>query len=196
MARHGELKAAAKRASMNSHDDWFAAILDFQKERRQLYSSASFARSDFAEFLDVRAGNESFSAAYQHGRFDGFVFVDLLNRGSNAFRHARTESIHRGIIDGDDGDAVVFSKLNEVAHKWPLFLWQYSSITFYGKTRPHRSTRADTCLIYKASHLRLANSGRIVSCPPQYFFRSSLFRILPVPVFGRLSKNSTDRGTL
>src|SRR5260370_31238358 len=47
-----------------------------------------------------------------------------------------------------------------------------------------------------SSYFFVANSGRMVSCPAQYFFRSSFFRILPVPVFGRLGRNSTDRGHL
>ena len=38
--------------------------------------------------------------------------------------------------------------------------------------------------------------GRSDARPCQYFFRSSFFRIFPVPVFGNDSKNSTDRGAL
>ena len=62
--------------------------------------------------------------------------------------------------------------------------------------RSRRGHHADSILTNKTSHLRLANSGRIVSCPPQYFLRSSLFKIFPVPVFGKLTKNSTERGAL
>src|ERR1700683_607130 len=39
-------------------------------------------------------------------------------------------------------------------------------------------------------------SGRSVSLPDQYFLRRSFFRIFPVPVLGKLSTNSTERGHL
>src|SRR5207237_8561896 len=41
---------------------------------------------------------------------------------------------------------------------------------------------------------RFANSGRIVPWPRQYFLRRSRFSTLPVPVLGKLSRNSTERG--
>src|ERR1700677_2349073 len=44
--------------------------------------------------------------------------------------------------------------------------------------------------------LAVLKSARSVSCPCQYFLRKSFFRILPVPVLGRLSTKSTARGHL
>src|SRR5260370_36166718 len=38
--------------------------------------------------------------------------------------------------------------------------------------------------------LSVANSGRIVACPCQYFLRRSVFRIFPDPVLGTLSHSS------
>ena len=38
--------------------------------------------------------------------------------------------------------------------------------------------------------------GPALTGAPPYRFRNSRFRILPVPVFGRLSRNSTDWGHL
>src|SRR5580704_15596661 len=107
---------------MNSHHYWLAAIFDFQEERWQFQSTAGLSGGELAKFLDVRACNESFSAANEYSGFDRIVFVDLLDRGGNALRHTGAQRIHGRIVDGDDGDAVVFSKLNQVAHRLPLFL--------------------------------------------------------------------------
>src|SRR6185312_7011028 len=46
------------------------------------------------------------------------------------------------------------------------------------------------------NYFLVAISGRMLSVPDQYFLRNSFLRILPVPVFGRTSMNSIERGHL
>jgi hypothetical protein len=48
--------------------------------------------------------------------WDGVILLDLPNGRSNAGGHRGTESVHRGIVDGDDRNAVSFCELNQFAH--------------------------------------------------------------------------------
>ena len=89
----------------------------FKRSARQFRTTAGFAGGDLAEFLDVGAGDEGLAAADDHAALTVVVSVELLERGSDAFRHSRAQRVHWRIVDGDDGNAVVFRELNQVAHR-------------------------------------------------------------------------------
>ncbi len=68
----------------------------------------SFAGGHLSEFLDIRACNKGAASPNEHRGFDAVISVDLFDRFEDSLRYARAQSVDRRIVDGDDGDAVVY----------------------------------------------------------------------------------------
>jgi hypothetical protein len=96
---------------MNRYNNWLQ-VFDLHQERQQSGASLNLAGSDFAEFLDVRAGDKSTPASNQDRRFNTVIGADLTNSSRDSFRYRGTQGIHRRIIDGDDGDLLIPGELN------------------------------------------------------------------------------------
>jgi hypothetical protein len=101
---------------MNRHHYGLAAVFDTE-EKRQKASTTRFARGHLSEFLDVSSGNKRASAADKDRSLHRGIVVDLFDGVGNSFRNSGTEGIHRGIVDGDDGDTVVFAQPYQTAHR-------------------------------------------------------------------------------
>jgi hypothetical protein len=116
VARHGQLEAAAERHTVNGHHHRLRAIFDLPQQRQQAGSAILLPRGYLAEFLDVRAGDECASTADHYRSVDTPVLDDFLDRVRNTFGYAGTYCVHRGIVDGDDRDVLIFRELNQIAH--------------------------------------------------------------------------------
>src|SRR5208282_2068102 len=99
------LQSASKRGPVNRHHHGLAAVLNAKQQRKQ--ASARSPRGHLAEFLDVSAGDKSAAAADYDRCLNGSVSVHLINRRQNSLRHARTESVDRWVVDGNDRDIIV-----------------------------------------------------------------------------------------
>ncbi len=116
MTSHRQLKTAAESGAVNGHDDRLAAIFNTQEQRFESFAARGFAGSDLAKFLDVRPSDKSAAAADEDSSLDAVVSIDFIHCGGDALGHARAKGVYGRIVDGDDGDAIFFCKLNQVAH--------------------------------------------------------------------------------
>jgi hypothetical protein len=107
MSGHRSFEPAAERRTVNRHHDRLGRILDSQQLRQQ-GEFAPLAGGDLAEFLNIGAGNERPSRADDDDRLHPGIAIGLLDPGDDALRNARTEGVHRRIVDRDDGDGAVF----------------------------------------------------------------------------------------
>src|SRR6266851_9521494 len=119
----------------------------------------------------------------------GFSRHSLQSRGALARNHARNSSRNRNssserfrsiqrFLSNRGSDSSPYRESDAILLLRP---------DFEGETP---SYPVESCA------LSVTNSGRMVSWPCQYFLRKSFFRIFPVPVFGKLSRNSTECGHL
>ena len=112
MAGHRQFQSAAKGRAMNGHHHWSWHIFDLKQERKQACASLRLAGCDLAEFLYVRAGDERTAATNQHHSLDAIVMAHLRNSLCNRLRDPGAQSVHWRVIDGDNCDISIFSKLN------------------------------------------------------------------------------------
>src|SRR5712692_2930652 len=108
--------AAPERRAVNRHHPRLGAVLDLQQQGKQSRTGSSLGLGHLDEFFDVGPSNKSAPAPDDHGCDDAVIPLDLINGGGDAFRHARTQSVHRWVVDGDDRDIVMFCKLYELIH--------------------------------------------------------------------------------
>src|ERR1700677_2408243 len=115
----------------------------------------------------------------------GFSRQSLQSFGTLEASQARSSS--RNV----NSSAVKFKSMN----KTPSCYLARTALCFYllrNKSLSIRPAQAPDFVLDAGA----PKSGRIVSLPCQYFLRRSFFKIFPVPVLGKLSTNSTERGHL
>src|SRR5208337_2989396 len=103
-----------------------------------------------AEFFDVGSGNESAACSDDNCSFDCGVSIYFIDCRPDGLRHARTEGVHRRVVDGDDGDIILSSAFHELVHR---AIPDISFATPSSKPSPWRSSAssrkiqstADTC---------------------------------------------------
>src|SRR5262249_20434492 len=103
------------------------------------------ARGDLLEFFDVCACDKRPPSADQNRRLHAWIFVDLIDGGGNPVAHSLSQSIHRRIVDGNDGDVAVFGQLNQVAHGVePLSSFWISLWPAHSRPKRRRQTKEIT----------------------------------------------------
>src|SRR5580692_1093314 len=107
MACHRKLQPSAKCGAMNRHHYRLAAVFDAEKQWQKA-GAARFARGHLSEFLDVGSCNKRAATADKNRCLHGGIVVDLLDGIRNSLRHPRAKCVHRRIVDGDDGNIVLF----------------------------------------------------------------------------------------
>jgi hypothetical protein len=112
VARHCDFQAAAQRRAMNRHHHGFRAIFNSREQGIQSDVAILLAGRDLAEFFDVGSSDERATASDQHSGANARVGHDLFDRFPDPFRDAGTERVDRRIVDGDDGNVVIASKLD------------------------------------------------------------------------------------
>src|SRR6185312_3085141 len=53
----------------------------------------------------------------QHCRLGTGITIHLINGFGNSFRNSGAQRIHGRVVDGNDGDIVIFTEVHQVAHK-------------------------------------------------------------------------------
>ena len=84
------------------------------------FASRLLPGCNFAELLDVGAGDKGASRASQDSGLDLGVAFNRFHRCQNAFQDAGTEGVHGGIVDRNNGDISVFAELNQFVHETAL----------------------------------------------------------------------------
>src|SRR5262245_4802103 len=107
MKPHREFQAAAERRAVDCGDHRLRAILYRLNHLPKVDTFFALAGSDFAELLDVGAGDESLSRADQRRAFDRIVVFDLLDGGRDAFGNAGAQRVNWRVVDGDDPDFAI-----------------------------------------------------------------------------------------
>ena len=116
MSGHSEFQSAAKRHSMNRHHHRLDAVFDVKQQGEQS-AAGLFSRRHLAEFLDVCPGDKSAAAADNDRCLDGRVAVHLIDRRPKSLWYARTESVHRRVVNRHDRDIVFYPDSHEVIHR-------------------------------------------------------------------------------
>ncbi len=106
---------------MDRRNDRLGAILDVPQARVNDAGTfdGSGACGDGFEKADVRARDKGASGADQNSRPDAGVFRGSRHESFNGFGDAWAESVHRRVIDGDDGNVVAYFVTDEIRH-WVL----------------------------------------------------------------------------
>src|SRR5260370_33507339 len=108
MTTHRSFESATERTPVDRGHHRFRAALDLVDNGRQARTLLPVAaRSDLAEFLYVRAGDETSPAADAHDRLNCGIFLEFLDACNDSFRDSRAQGIHRRIVDCDDSDIAI-----------------------------------------------------------------------------------------
>jgi hypothetical protein len=75
----------------------------------------ALAGRHLSKFLDIRASDEGAASPNEHRRFDAGISVNFFDRFEDSLRYTRAQSVDRRIVDGDDGDAVMYGELDQIA---------------------------------------------------------------------------------
>ena len=105
MASKRVLQAAAERRAVDGRDDGFLAAFDENTGR--LFRLLVGVRR-LAEIADVRTGDERTPLAGNHHRFHGIVLKRRFQMLGKIEANARTQRIHRRIVDGEQRDAIAY----------------------------------------------------------------------------------------
>ena len=143
MAGHGQFQAAAERGAVNGHHHRLASSL-----RSAAAAPANPSRR--ARLPEVILPNSLMSAPAMNVRpppmstaaltLSSLSICSIASR--NAFGHAGAERVDRRIVDGDDGDVVVFCELYQVAHVMDsLFALEFHAV--FAETHPQRQSPAE-----------------------------------------------------
>ena len=150
VAGHRDFKAAAERRAVDGGHQRFGGVLDPQQARVGAFGSRErlFACLQGPENLDVGARDEGRTGADQDHRIDIGVSARARHRGFDAFKNAGAERIDRGIVDGENGDAISHFVTNEFRH-WLIDVFEFDRqelpADHMGRNRglPEMSLRAD-----------------------------------------------------
>src|SRR5580700_4090207 len=102
---------------MNRHDHWFGAILNPSQQRMQIRTAGSRIPGGLFQLLDIGPGDEGPAAADHHDRANRTVAFGCIESRENTFGHARTQRVHRRIVESDYGDAVSGGESYGLAHR-------------------------------------------------------------------------------
>jgi hypothetical protein len=102
MTAERQFEATAQCRTVDRGDDRFGERLDGSDKIAQHWRLWRLAK-----FTDIGAGGEGPAGASQDDGFDRGVGSNRLNGIEQRLPHRVRQRIHRRIVDGDDGDAIV-----------------------------------------------------------------------------------------